>query len=158
MSPASVGRLLGVNARVVDGRLVVGPDGEPAKLRLDGTELVVESPYLARQRLPHRFTVLDGRLLPCDPEVRLDGEVVELRCSGDRLPRILDASMGEPVGRLPAPPTELEPSATVERQQHEQHGAHHDDRASHDHHAAPSPPAAAPAGAVAVPPPGPPGG
>jgi len=115
VSPASVGRLLGVNARVVDGRLVVGPDGEPAKLRLDGTELIVESPYLARQRLPHRFTVLDGRLLPCDPEVQLDGELVELRCRGNRLPRILDASMGEPVGELPAPPTELEPSVTIER-------------------------------------------
>jgi hypothetical protein len=152
VSPASVGRLLGVNARVVDGRLVVGPDGEPAKLRLDGTELVVESPYLARQRLPHRFTVLDGRLLPCDPEVRLDGELVELRCSGDRLPRILDASMGEPVGRLPAPPTELEPSATIERRSTSSTAP------STTTTTAPSPPAAAPAGAVAVPPPGPPGG
>ena len=115
VSPASIGRLLGVNARVVAGRLVVGPDGEPAKLRLDDTELIVESPYLARLRLPHRFRVLDGRLLPCDPEVQLDGELVELRCRGNRLPRILDASMGEPVAQLPAPPTELEPSVTIDR-------------------------------------------
>ncbi len=167
VSPASVGRLLGVNARVVDGRLVVGPEGEPAKLRLEGTELVVESPYLARKGLPNRFTVLDGRLLPCDPEVELVGEVVELRCSGDRLPRILDASIGEPVAQLPAPPTELEPSVTIERRTPTSTPSSPapaspttavPSSGPTSAAPAPAPPAVAPPGAVAVPPPGAAGG
>ncbi len=99
---------------MANGRLVVGPDDEPAKLRLDGAELVVESPYLSRRAIEPRYRVVDRRLLPCDPEVGLIGGSVELRCTGDRLPGILDTSLGTPVGDVPAP-TELEPPVTAER-------------------------------------------
>ena len=114
VSAESVAELLGVSARVADGRLVIGPDDEPAKLRVDGSELVIESSYLQREGLEHRLQVVDRRLLPCDPEVALVEAAVELRCSGVRLPGILDAPLGEPVADTPVP-TELEPPVTAER-------------------------------------------
>jgi hypothetical protein len=114
VAPESVAAVLGVPARVVDGRLVIGPDREPAKVRVDRDELVVESPYLEREGIDPRIAVLDRRLLPCSPEVRIAAEAVELWCSGDQLPGILDTPLGEPVGDVPAPP-ELEPPVTAQR-------------------------------------------
>jgi hypothetical protein len=114
VAPDSVAALLGVPAKVVDGRLVVGPDGEWAKIRIDRGELVVESPYLEREGMDPRLGTLDGRLLPCEPQVAIAGDAVELRCRGDRLPGILDQPLGEPVADVPAP-TELEPPVTAQR-------------------------------------------
>lgn len=114
VSPASVGDLLGVRARVIDGRLVVGPEDEPAKLRVDDGVLVVESPYLQRERVRPRLMAVDRRLLSCEPEVAVVGDAIELWCEGDRLPGILDAPLGEPVTDVPAP-AELQPPVTAER-------------------------------------------
>jgi hypothetical protein len=114
VAPESVGELLGVPARIDDGRLTVGPDDEPAKVRIEGARLVVESPYLQRERIDPRLLLLDGRLLPCEPEVTVVGDAIELRCEGDQLPGILAGRLGEPIADLPAP-TELQPPATIER-------------------------------------------
>lgn len=114
VTPESVSEVLGVPAAVVDGRLVVGPDDEPAKLRVDRADLVVESTYLQREGIDPRLPLISSRFLPCEPEVELAGAAVQLSCSGDRLPGILDTSLGEPVGEIPAP-TELEPPAVAER-------------------------------------------
>ncbi len=114
LAPAAVGDAMGVDVSLVDGRLVVGPDDEPAKLRVDGDELVLESPYLQRNGHPPRVTALSARLLPCTPEVALVDSYIALACEGDRLPAVLDTSLGEPVADLPAPP-ELEPPMTAER-------------------------------------------
>jgi hypothetical protein len=114
VAPESVGELLGVPASIDEGRLRVGPDDEPAKVRVDGTVLVIESPYLQRQRIDPRLLVLDRRLLPCEPEATVAAAAIELRCEGDELPGILDAPLGEPVAEVPAP-TELQPPVTVER-------------------------------------------
>jgi hypothetical protein len=114
VAPESVGELLGVPARVDGGRLTVGPDDEPAKVRVEGARLVIESPYLQRERIDPRLLFLDRRLLPCEPEVTVVGDAIELRCEGDELPGILDAPLGEPVAEVPAP-TELQPPATIER-------------------------------------------
>ena len=73
VAPGSVADVLGVPARVVEGRLVIGPDGEPAKLRVDRGELVIESPYLQREGIDPRLAIVDRRLLPCEPEVALLG-------------------------------------------------------------------------------------
>lgn len=114
VAPSAVAEAVGVQADVEEGRIVIGPDREPAKVRLDGTDLLIESAYLQREQLEHRVPAVDGRLLPCDPEVALVGDLLELRCTGDRLPRILDAPLGEPVADLPAPP-ELQPPQTLDR-------------------------------------------
>ena len=114
LSPDAVGEELGVEARIVDDRLVVGPDDEPAKLRVDGEELVLESPYLQRMGHPPRMAALSARLLPCPPETAIVDGYIALLCSGSDLPAVLDQSLGEPVADMPAPP-ELEPPVTAER-------------------------------------------
>ncbi len=114
LAPDAVGEELGVEVRVVDGRLVVGPDDEPAKLRVEGEELVLESPYLQRMGHPPRMAALSARLLPCPPETVIVDGYIALVCSGDDLPGVLDQSLGEPVADMPAPP-ELEPPITAER-------------------------------------------
>ena len=115
VAPSAVAAVVGVEAEVDSGRLVVGPEREAAKLRLDGSELVIESAYLQREQLERRVPVVDRRLLPCDPLVAIAGDLVELRCTGDRLPRILDESLGPPLEDLPPPPAELQPPQTIER-------------------------------------------
>lgn len=114
VAPEAVAQQLGERARIVDGRLVVGPDEEPAKLRVQDGQLLVESRYLQREGIDPRLVFIDQRLLPCEPEVAVAGTRIELACLGDRLPGLLDSSLGEPVGDVPAP-TELEPPAVVER-------------------------------------------
>lgn len=114
LAPDSVGDEMGVEVRIIDGRLVVGPDEEPAKLRVDGEELVLESPYLQRLGHPPRIAALSARLLPCPPDVAIIGGHIALTCVGTRLPAVLDQSLGEPVANMPAPP-ELEPPLTAER-------------------------------------------
>lgn len=115
VAPESVGELLGVSAGIEDGRLTLGPDAEPAKLRVDGDRLLVESPYLQRERIDPRLLFIDRRLLPCEPEVAVAGAAIELRCEGDELPGILDAPLGQPVADVPAP-AELQPPATIDRE------------------------------------------
>lgn len=114
LAPDAVGEELGIEVRIVDGRLVVGPDEEPAKLRVDGEELVLESPYLQRMGHPPRMAALSARLLPCPPRTVIVDSYIALVCSGSDLPAVLDQSLGEPVADMPAPP-ELEPPITAER-------------------------------------------
>lgn len=116
LAPGAVGEQLGVPARIVDGRLVVGPDEEPAKVRVEGDELVVESAHLLREGIDPRVATLDRRLLPCTPEVVVRDAALVLACSGSTLPGLLDTPLGEPVADLPAPPAELEPPVTAERE------------------------------------------
>lgn len=114
LEPAAVGEAMGVEVRTIDGRLVVGPDDEPAKLRVDGEELILESPYLQRVGHPPRVASLSARLLPCEPTVEMVDGLVALGCSSRAIPAVLDRSLGEPVADTPAPP-ELEPPITAER-------------------------------------------
>lgn len=114
VEPDAVADRLGVEARIVGGRLVLGPDREPAKLRVQDGELLVESRYLRREGIAPDVLFVDRRLLPCDPEVAIVDDAVELQCAGDRLPGVLDSSLGAPVTDVPPPP-ELPPAQTIVR-------------------------------------------
>lgn len=114
VDPDAVADRLGVEARIVGGRLVLGPDRQPAKLRVQDGELLVESRYLRREGIAPDVLFVDRRLLPCDPEVAIVDDAVELQCSGNRLPGVLDSSLGAPVTDVPPPP-ELPPAQTIVR-------------------------------------------
>jgi hypothetical protein len=114
VDPATFGAQLGVEVAAEDGVLLIGPDREPATLRMDGAELIIDSDHLRAQGIDGRLAVADRRLLPCDPTPRVVFDVVELSCTGDRLPGILDSSLGQPID-VPPPPAQLEPPATLER-------------------------------------------
>lgn len=114
VDPATFGARLGVEVVAEDGTLLVGPGRAPATLRMEGDEMVIDSTYLREQGIDDRLVVADRRLLPCDPTPRVVLDLVELSCIGDRLPGILDSSLGQPIDVAP-PPAQLEPPATLER-------------------------------------------
>lgn len=114
VDPATFGAQLGVAVEAAEGALLIGPDREPATLRMDGGELLIDSDHLRERGIDGRLLVADRRLLPCDPTARVVFDVVELSCTGDRLPGILDSSLGQPLD-VPPPPAQLEPPATLER-------------------------------------------
>ncbi len=114
VDPATFGAQLGVEVAAEDGVLLIGPDREPARLRMDGEELVIDSDHLRERGIDGRLVVADRQLLPCDPTPRVVFDVVVLSCTGDRLPGILDSSLGQPLD-VPPPPAQLEPPATLER-------------------------------------------
>jgi hypothetical protein len=115
VDPATFGAQLGVEVVAGDGALRIGPGRAPATLRMEGDQMVIDSAYLDEQGIDGRLVVADRQLLPCDPTPRVVLDLVELHCTGDRLPGILDSSLGQPVDVAP-PPAQLEPPATLERE------------------------------------------
>lgn len=118
VDPSSFASVLGVDAVVVDGELLVGPDRAPATLAVDGDDLLVDSELLRSQGIDGRVPVLDAELLPCEPAVSLLEDTVVLSCRGDRLPGVLAAPFGptDPTEADPsAVPPALQPSATLDR-------------------------------------------
>jgi hypothetical protein len=114
VTPDAVAEQLGVDAAIERGRLVLGPDREPAKLRVERGQLLVESAFLRREGIAADLLFIDSRVLPCDPEVTVVADLVELSCTGDRLPGLLDSSLGAPVTDVPPPP-DLQPPQTLVR-------------------------------------------
>lgn len=115
VDPSEIGRLLGADTVVEGGKVLIGPDRDPAELTVRGRELVVTSAALSATGGSTSMQVVDPQLLPCSPEVRVVGRYVELACTGDHLPGILEQTIGmSGVADVPAPPAELEPPATME--------------------------------------------
>ena len=115
LEPSTITPLVGAALSASNGELRVGPRQEPAALRVDGDELVINSSYLRTNGLVDRIVVVDTGLLPCDPDVAVVGDLVELSCSGDRLPQVLAAPLGAGPAGDDGPPAELPPPASVER-------------------------------------------
>jgi hypothetical protein len=114
VDPATFGAQLGVEVTADDTTLLIGPGRSPATLRMEGDQVVIDSDYLREQGVDGWLVVADRQLLPCDPMPRVAFGLVELSCTGDRLPGILDSSLGQPLDVAP-PPAQLEPPATLER-------------------------------------------
>lgn len=114
IDPAEIGRMMGSEATVVDGRIVVGPDRSPADLRIVGDELVLSGPSIATGAGAGSYRVADPELLPCTPDVRVRSSLVELSCTGDQLPGILAQPLGLSGRSTVQPPTELEPPLTLD--------------------------------------------
>lgn len=108
---------LGFDA-VVDGdRVLVGPDGAPAELRVEEGDLVVTSDAFAADGGSVRLPVIDSYVLPCEPDVRVVAGRVVLRCSTTELPGVIAQHLAPPVTidpDAPEPPVELEPPVTAE--------------------------------------------
>ncbi len=115
LEPAAITPLVGATLSARNGELRVGPREEPAALRVEGDELVIDSSYLRANGLVDRIVVVDTGLLPCDPDVAVIRDLVELSCSGDRLPQVLTAPLGARPAGDEGPPAELPPPASVER-------------------------------------------
>lgn len=119
VDPADIGAGLGVAATAEDDRLLVGPDRDPATLAVEGSDLVVTSEAFAQDGGSMRLPVVDPSVLPCTPDVRVAGGLVELWCSSGELPGILRTPLGtgasgDDPGDVPSGPVELEPPASVE--------------------------------------------
>jgi hypothetical protein len=114
VDPSAIAQALGTDARVVDGAVVLGPDRVPAELQIVGRNLVVTSPALDAAGGTTQFQVVDPQLLPCEPQVSVRGQLVELSCEGDDLPGVLERSIGTGGVSGAEPPTQLEPPATLE--------------------------------------------
>jgi hypothetical protein len=115
VDPGAFAAVVGVEAVAEGGRMLVGPDREPAELTISGRSLVITSPALVASGGSTTLQVVDPQLLPCTPEVRVLDGLVELSCRGDSLPGILERTLGVAgVEPEPSPPTELEPPATLE--------------------------------------------
>lgn len=123
IDPSEIGALLGVPAEVRNGVLLLGSPPEQAELSIQGKNLIVDSPQLRATGQVASLQVADPQLLPCDPQVRIFGEMVELACKGSSLPGVLRNSIGIVTPTVPATPTtpgdsqptQLESPATLER-------------------------------------------
>ncbi len=123
IDPTAIGALVGVPAEIQNGVLLLGSPLEPAELSVQGPNLIVDSPQLRAAGQVTSLQVADPQLLPCDPQVRIFLEMVELACTGNSLPGVLRNSIGVTTPAVPttpsAPgdsqPTQLEPSETLEK-------------------------------------------
>jgi len=117
VDPSQIGALVGVPAQIRDGVLLLGSPLEPAALSLQGNDLMIDSPQLRAAGQLTSLQVADPQLLPCDPQVRIVGNMVELACTGNSLPGVLRNSIGVGTPRIPVDPqpTQLEPPVTLNR-------------------------------------------
>lgn len=86
-----------VKLRVVDGSLELGGDAA------------------ALWGGPVEVPVADGYLLPCPPEVTVDGELLVLTCHGNDLPGVLQAPLSIDPSDPSAPTGELTPPQSIVR-------------------------------------------
>jgi hypothetical protein len=117
VDPSTIGDALGLDASIKDGRLVLGEQSRPAELMLDGDDVVVAGAALEGRGGSETIRLVDPLFMPCRPKVRIVLGVVELRCTAERIPGILEQPLGpgeEPVApEGPEPPVELQPPATA---------------------------------------------
>ncbi len=115
VDPAAIAQALGTSAEPREGGLVLGPQGTPATLRVVGRDLVVTSPAIATPDRSTSFRVADPQLLPCEPQVELHDDLIELSCTGNVLPGVLERSIGTSGVSGEAPSADLPPPATLEQ-------------------------------------------
>jgi hypothetical protein len=117
VDPTVVGSDVGLTATVSEGRLLVGPGRDPAELRVDGDDLVLSGAAFEAEGGTTRVQIVDRSLLPCRPDVRVVLGMIELWCTADRIPGILEQPLGPGTpdsSDLPPAPVELEPPATLD--------------------------------------------
>lgn len=115
IDPVIAGAAAGIDLRADGGRLSLGSPGVPARARIAGDDLVITPRDASSGVEALRIPAADSYLLPCRPEVEVAGEMLELSCSGRRLPGLLRGALGPsaagggrpgaPVAELPTPQT-----------------------------------------------------
>lgn len=119
VDPKSVAELLGVKVSAHGGILWVGESTTPASVHVEGANLAVESPDIVAINGTDRalFPLVDPYLMPCQPNAKVVGSFIELRCTGNSLPGILGRTIGlgtgQPAGDPNVPPEIAPPQSTI---------------------------------------------
>ena len=110
LSAGSLAAVLGTPVQITGGKVLVGPDRLPARLKVSNGILEVSAGGEAGTPLP----VDDPDLLMCPPAVSVEDDRLVLACTGNRVPAILTRALNPPdTGGTPGGPTNLGPSNTV---------------------------------------------
>lgn len=110
LSAGSLAAVLGTPVQITDGKVLVGPDRLPARLKVSNGILEVSAGGQSFTPLP----VDDPDLLMCPPAVSVEDDRLVLACNGNRVPAILSRALNPPdAGGTPGGPTNLGPSNTV---------------------------------------------
>lgn len=112
----TIGESLATPIAIRDGRVVVGAEEAPAELRVSGDNLVIDAPDRAGGA-PIELVLADPYILPCRPEPGVVDGAIQLDCTGDTLPGILEGPLQ---GDTPAPDgvppmEELPPPQSIDR-------------------------------------------
>lgn len=96
VDPSSISSFLGVPVAARSGNLFLGDSRDPAKVEVEGTNLVVTSKDLLEVNGTDQasFPVVDSYLMPCEPRAKVRGEFIELKCTGSELPGVLRQTIG----------------------------------------------------------------
>ena len=110
LSAGSLAAVLGTPVQITGGKVLVGPNRLPARLKVSNGILEVSAGGEAFTPLP----VDDPDLLMCPPAVSVEDDRLVLACTGNRVPAILTRALNPPdTGGTPGGPTNLGPSNTV---------------------------------------------
>lgn len=96
VDPSSISSFLGVQVAARSGELFIGDSHDPAKIKVEGSNLVVTSNDLLDVNGTDKasFPVVDSYLMPCEPQAKVRGEFIELKCTGSELPGVLSQTIG----------------------------------------------------------------
>ena len=110
LSAGSLAAVLGTPVQITGGKVLIGADHLPARLKVSNGILEVSAGGEALTPLP----VDDPDLLMCPPAVSVEGDRLVLACTGNRVPAILTRALNPPdTGGKPGGPTNLGPANTV---------------------------------------------
>ena len=110
LSAGSLAAVLGTPVQITGGKVLIGADHLPARLKVSNGILEVSAGGEALTPLP----VDDPDLLMCPPAASVEGDRLVLACTGNRVPAILTRALNPPdTGGRPGGPTNLGPSNTV---------------------------------------------
>ncbi|MGB6056719.1 MAG: hypothetical protein WBF71_00535 [Microthrixaceae bacterium] len=96
IDPSAVAKMVGGKASIQNGRLLLAGSGEPVRIRIVGSNLVLDGAAIAELSGSDSVSlpVVDPQILPCTPKVRIVDRFIELSCAGNRLPGVLASSLG----------------------------------------------------------------
>ena len=110
LSAGSLAAVLGTPVQITGGKVLIGADHLPARLKVSNGILEVSAGGEALTPLP----VDDPDLLMCPPAASVEGDRLVLACTGNRVPAILTRALNPPdTGGTPGGPTNLGPANTV---------------------------------------------
>ncbi len=109
VDPDAISAAVGTDLKIVDGRLLAGPDDLVVRTAIADGSLVLSGDAEALWGGPVQIPVADGYLLPCTPSVHIGVSTLVLACSGADLPGVLRDPLGATVDSGSTSPGSLVP-------------------------------------------------